>query len=130
MPMTEEIRIAIFQKLKRNLESITPPMVVTKNDPNLSFEISGDKPVPYGSSKKIVPGMYFSSIAHRADSVVFYFFPAYMDPKLLEVAPLLCKCLKGKTCFHFRKEEQVNEEELTLLLEKGVTAFKTLGYMK
>ena len=130
MPITDETRNAIFDKLKRNLERIIPPMVVTKDSPNISYEISGDKPVPYGYDKKMVPGMYFASIAQRKESVVFYFFPAYMNTKMLEVAPSLCKCLKGKTCFHFKKEEQVNEAELALLLEKGLAAWIRLGYMK
>jgi hypothetical protein len=53
-----------------------------------------------------------------------------MDTKLKEVAPSLYKCLKGKTCFHFNKEEQVNEKELNLLLEKGMDAWKKSGYLK
>jgi hypothetical protein len=54
-----------------------------------------------------------------------------MNPKLNEVvAPSLYKCLKGKTCFHFNKESQINEEELTLLLENGMNDWRKLGYMK
>ncbi len=127
--MTEETRILIFNKLKKNLEKFTPPMVVTMNSSNSSYEIIGNKPVPYGYNKKIVPGMFFALIAQRKDSVTFHFFPLYMDPKLKEVAPSLYKCLKGKTCFHFNKEEQINEKELILLLEKGIIAWKKSGYM-
>ena len=129
MPITEETRILIFNKLKKNLEKFTPPMVVTMNSSNSSYEIIGNKPVPYGYNKKIVPGMFFASIAQRKDSVTFHFFPLYMNTKLKEVAPSLYKCLKGKTCFHFNKEEQINEKELTLLLEKGMIAWQKLDYM-
>ncbi len=129
MPITEETRILIFNKLKKNLEKFTPPMVVTIDSSNSSYEIIGNKPVPYGYNKKIVPGMFFALIAQRKDSVTFHFFPLYMDTKLKEVAPSLYKCLKGKTCFHFNKEEQINEKELTLLLEKGMIAWEKLGYM-
>jgi hypothetical protein len=129
MPITEETRILIFNKLKKNLEKFTPPMVVTIDSSNSSYEIIGNKPVPYGYNKKIVPGMFFALIAQRKDSVTFHFFPLYIDTKLKEVAPSLYKCLKGKTCFHFNKEEQINEKELTLLLEKGMIAWEKLGYM-
>ena len=105
-------------------------MVVSSDILNSSFEIIGNKPVPYGYKKTIVPGMFFASIAHRKDSVTLHFFPIYMDTKLYEAAPSLNKCLKGKTCFHFTREDQVNEKELTLLLEKGMHAWKELGYMK
>jgi hypothetical protein len=53
-----------------------------------------------------------------------------MNVKMLDVAPSLSKYLKGKTCFHFKKEEQVNEKELSALLKKGVAAWKKMGYMK
>jgi len=130
MPITDTTRKIIFEKLKRNLVKCTPPMVVNINAAGDSFELIGNKPVPYGSSKKIVPGMYFASIAHRKDSVVFYFFPCYMNAKMLEVAPTLVKCLKGKTCFHFKKEEEVDEKELSALLKNGVEVWKKEGYMQ
>ena len=53
-----------------------------------------------------------------------------MDSKMKEVAPSLNKFLKGKTCFHFNKEEQINEIELRILLEMGIIAWEKLGYMK
>ena len=95
-----------------------------------TYELMGNKPVPYGYDKKIVPGMYFASIAHRKDSVVFYFFPAYYNSTLLEEAPTLSACLKGKTCFHFKKEEQLNEKELQTLLKKGMEAWQKAGYLQ
>jgi hypothetical protein len=130
MPITDETREAIFKKLKKNLAKCTPPMVANKNSSAGAYELMGNKPVPYGYSKKIIPGMFFAAIAQRKDSVTFHFFPSYMNTQLKEVAPSLYKCLKGKTCFHFKKEEQVNEKELAALLKKGVAAWKKAGYMK
>lgn len=130
MPITDNTRKQIFDKLKRNLEKFAPPMVAKSASTHHTFELIGNKPVPYGYDKKIIPGMYFASIAHRKDSVAFYFFPSYMNTGLKEVAPTLYKCLKGKTCFHFKKEEQVNEEELNTLLKVGMKAWEKAGYMK
>ena len=130
MPITDETRISIFNRLKMNLEKFTPPLVVKANLLNTNYELIGDKPVPYGYSKQIVPGMFFASIAHLKGSVTLHFFPLYMNPKLQLVAPSLIKCLKGKTCFHFINESQINEEELTLLIENGINAWRTLGYLK
>ena len=129
MPITEETRKAIFNKLKKSLEKCTPPMVVNKASVN-GYELMGHKEVPYGSTKKLVPGMFFVSVAPRTDSITFHFFPCYMNPKMLDVAPNLRKYLKGKTCFHFKKEEQVIEKELDALLKLGVAAWKKMGYMK
>ena len=62
MPITEETRILIFDKLKKNLEKLVPPMVVRIDSSNSSYEIIGNKPVPYGYDKKMIPGMYFATI--------------------------------------------------------------------
>ncbi|HLF63838.1 MAG TPA: DUF1801 domain-containing protein [Saprospiraceae bacterium] len=129
MPITAETRKQILDKLKQGLVKCTPPMVV-KSDSAEGCELIGNKPVPYGHDKKIIPGMYFASIAQRKDSVAFYFFPSYLDTGLKEVAPNLYKCLKGKSCFHFKKPEQIVEKELTALLKNGVKAWKKMGYLK
>ena len=130
MALSDETRQKIYDRLKSNLEKFSPPMVSVKNPDNQGFELIGNKPVPYGYNKKIVPGMYFASIAHRKDSVAFYFFPCYMNPQYRGIAPSLHTCLKGKTCFHFKKEEQVNEAELIAMLKRGVESWKKAGYMK
>ena len=129
MPITEETRILIFDKLKKNLEKFVPPLVVSVDSTNTSYEVIGNKAVPYGYNKKIVPGMYFASIAQRKNSVTFHFFPSYMDTKLKEIAPSLYKCLPGKTCFHFKNVEQIDENELTLLIEKGMISWSKFGYL-
>lgn len=130
MPLNPVIRQEIFEKLKAGLQKQSPPMAISK-DKNDVFELIGNKPVPYGSRKTIVPGMYFSSIVARKDMVSFYFFPAYFNEEAFrKLIPEMSKYLKGKTCFNFKKPEQVNEKELNALLKKGVQAWKKNGYMK
>ena len=105
--------------------------MVHKKGSASAYELIGNKPVPYGYKKEIVPGMYFASTVIRTDSVAFYFFPTYMNPAAFKsIAPSLYKHLKGKTCFHFKKEEEVNEKELNALLKKGIDAWKKAGYMQ
>lgn len=130
MPITDETRKAIFTKLKKGLDKCSPPMVASGDPKKMTIELIGNKPVPYGHDKKIIPGMYFASVAQRSDSVAFYFFPSYGESSLKDAAPSLYKKLKGKTCFHFKKEEDVNEKELDTLLKKGLAAWKKAGYMK
>jgi hypothetical protein len=130
MPLTDEERSKIFETIKSALQKQTPPMVVSKEKDDV-YELMGNKPVPYGSKKEIVPGMYFSSVVARKDMVSFYFFPIYYnEEKFKELIPSLFKYLKGKTCFNFKKAEQVNEKELNALLKAGAKAWKENGYMK
>lgn len=130
MPLTDQDRKDIFDAIKTVLQKQCPPMVANKDKENL-FELMGNKPVPYGSKKIIVPGMYFSSVVARKDMVSFYFFPIYYHTAdYIDLIPTMAKCLKGKTCFNFKKTEQVNTKELYALLKKGVGVWKKMGYMK
>lgn len=130
MPLTPENRNSIFDTLKAALEKCSPPMSVSKDKQGV-YELMGNKPVPYGSKKTIVPGMYFSSVVARKDMVSFYFFPLYYHEKdYQDIIPTLIKSLKGKTCFNFKKMEQLNVKELDVMLKKGVQAWKKSGYMK
>jgi hypothetical protein len=130
MPLKPETRKAIFDKLKSSLLQQCPPMVCAKHNVDC-YEIIGNKPVPYGSTKKIVPGMYFASTVARKDMVSFYFMPIYYDKEnYLDLAPTLLKNLKGKACFNFKKAEQVDEKELDAMLKKGAQVWKKHGYMK
>lgn len=129
MALTPQDKAEILRKLKDALRNCSPPMVISKESEE-GMELIGNKPVPYGYDKKIVPGMYFSSFVARKDMVSFYFFPMYMQEGFMELIPTLSKTLKGKTCFNIKKPEQVNEKELAALLKKGVAAWKKRGYMK
>jgi hypothetical protein len=105
-------------------------MVCSKDTADI-FEIIGNTPVPYGSSKKIMPGMYFACAVVRRNMVSFYFMPVYYHQKdFLDVAPNLLKNLKGKACFHFTKIEQIDDKEMDAMLKKGTLAWKKLGYIK
>jgi hypothetical protein len=61
VPLKPEVRQNIFNILKAALKEYCPPMVCSK-DTSDTYEIIGNKPVPYGSTKKMVAGMYFSSV--------------------------------------------------------------------
>lgn len=129
MPLSTEVKAEILKKLKSALRKCSPPMVISKETEE-SMELMGNKPVPYGYDKKMVPGMYFSSFVARKDMVSFYFFPMYMHAEFNDIIPTMIKTLKGKTCFNIKKPEQIDEKELAALLKKGVAAWKKMGYMK
>ncbi len=131
MPFTSSDRDDIFNKISSILKKYSPPMLVAKNKPGVVYELMGNKPVPYGSTKKIVPGMYFCSVVARNSMISFYFFPIYYHTDdFIGLIPTMSKTLKGKTCFNIKKLDQVNEKELNALIKKGVAAWKKLGYLK
>lgn len=131
MPVTIETKEKIIDSLKKIMKQYAPPLVQKKNEGDGGLEWMGNVEAAYGYKKEMVPGMYFASTAMRKDSVVFYFFPTYMNAKeFLAVAPNTYKCLKGKTCFHFKKPEDVNEKELNVMMKKGIEYYKKQGWIK
>ena len=130
MPITAETKSKILSLLKKVMEENCPPLV-EKRSSNEGIELIGNVPTPYGSRKEIVPGMYFASALIRKDNVSFYFFPCYTAPKEFEkIAPTAMKYLDGKTCFHFKKEEQVVEKEIRSMFKKGIEFYKKQGWVK
>ena len=130
MPLTAETGKEIFEKMKSVLKKHCPPMVISKDDEN-NFELIGNKPVPYGSTKKIVPGMFFVSIVLNKTMVSLHFFPMYMIKDLFEpLVPNMIKLLKGKTCFNIKDVKEINDKELNALLIKGVEVWKESGYIQ
>jgi hypothetical protein len=130
MPITLESKNRIFSLLKRIMEENSPPLVITKNSKE-GIEVIGNTPTPYGYKKEMVPGMYFASALIRKGNVRFYFFPIYGAPKEFQnLAPTSMRCLDGKTCFHFKKEEHAVEKELRALVKKGIEVYKKQGWIK
>ena len=130
MPLTPETRKEIFEKIKSIMLQQSPPMVVSKDDEN-NFELIGNKPVPYGSTKKIVPGMFFVSVLLNKTMVSLHFFPMYLNNELYEsLVPNMIKLLKGKTCFNIKDVKEINEKELNALLKKGVNVWREMGYLQ
>jgi hypothetical protein len=57
--------------------------------------------------------------------VGFYFFPNYTHPDEFEDTPdILRKCLKGKSCYHIKKDDDLLFEEIEKILEKGFNFYK------
>ena len=130
MPITPEAKEKILSLLKKVMNENCPPLVKKKESKD-AIEVIGNVPTPYGYKKEIVPGMYFASALIRPGNVSFYFFPCYTAPKEFEkIAPNTMKCLDGKTCFHFKKEEQLVEKEIKEMFKKGIAFYKKQGWVK
>lgn len=112
----------IQQKLHLLLKSFVPPLRVRKESDEI-FEVCGTKPVMQGKQK--VEGFYFASVVPKPKDIRFYFFPIYTHPKKFEVlSQAMQKCLKGKSCFHFKKMDEALINELSNMVALGVKLYK------
>ena len=130
MPITTETKESIFSTIKKVLQDHCPPLV-EKQDKKETYEVIGNIPAPYRYKKEIIPGMFFAAAVMRKDNVSFYFFCNYIHPEEFQkLAPTAMMHLDGKSCFHFKKEEQAPEKELRAMVKKGITLYKREGWIK
>ncbi len=100
---------AIFRHLSALLRPHAANLSV-KSDDDRNFYIEEDR-----STGK--PQM-FAAVQLKASYVALHVYPLYARPELLEhVSPDLRARMQGKSCFNFKREEQVLDEQINALLE-------------
>ena len=117
----------IRESLKATLEDFLGPLKVRVDKPT-NFEVNGTIEAPQG--KKIVQGIYFSSIVPKTKDVRFYFYPAYTHPEEFEyISDKLKKFKKGKSCFHVKYLDEELEEEIQQMVSKAIGIYRKDGWL-
>jgi hypothetical protein len=102
-----------------------------------NYKVIADKPghyeLYYGKEVEIsgrkYPEVSFASLLVQKGYVGFYFFPVYIDVSLKNrIKPELLKTLKGKTCFHIKKEDPVLLKQINETLEAGHKFYTDRGW--
>ncbi len=74
--------------------------------------------------------VWFAGILVQKGYVGFYFMPVYAAPDMKKVfQPELLKCLKGKSCFHIKKQDPVIMGQIKESLKIGYDMFKERGWI-
>ena len=117
----------IRDALKHTLEGFLGPLMVRVNKPS-NFEVNGTIEAPQG--KKIVQGIYFSSIVPKEKDVRFYFYPAYTHPEAFQdLSDKLKKFKKGKSCFHVKYLDEELEIEIKEMISKAIDLYRKDGWL-
>lgn len=99
----------------------------------------GEKPGIYNlvSEKEIEAAgrkfdeIYFASIIVQKGYVGFYYMPVYsLDGIKQQLKPGLLKCLKGKACFHIKKNDPVIMTQINEALATGYECYKEKGWIE
>lgn len=118
----------IREALKSTLEGFLGPLRVRIDKPS-NFEVNGTIEAPQG--KKMVPGIYFSSIVPKEKDVRFYFYPAYTHPEEFEnISDRLKKFKKGKSCFHVKYLDEELELEIKQIVSKAIDVYRKDGWLE
>lgn len=74
--------------------------------------------------------VWFAGILVQKGYVGFYFMPVYAAPDMKKVfKPELLKCLKGKSCFHIKKQDPVIMDQIKESLKIGYDMFMERGWI-
>jgi hypothetical protein len=86
------------------------------------------KPVVIDGRKK--DELWFAAILVQKGYVGFYYMPVYAAPDMKKVfKPELLKCLKGKSCFHIKKQDPVIMTQIKESLKIGYAMYKERGWI-
>jgi len=125
--MDQELKVSIYQKVKDLMQPYTKTLEV-RGQKEHQFNLYGTKEVQL--AHKVESGMYFASVMINKGFVGFYFFPIYTHPQAFkDLDALLMKCLKGKSCFHLKKDDPELYNAISKALEKGYKHYQELGYI-
>jgi len=118
---------AIFEKVRTLVAKYSENMDV-RSDTDKNYGLYGKKTVT--AYNKEVEGMYFASAVVNKNFIGSYFFPIYTHPQEFgKVAPELKKCLKGKSCFHIKTEDEEVLAQIDKILDQGYQLYKKEGWL-
>lgn len=81
-------------------------------------------------SGRALTEVWFDSALIQKGYVGFYFMPIYGQPKLgARLHPYLMKCLKGKSCFHIKKNDKEMYNHIQDALKVGYAFYKDMCWV-
>ena len=102
-----------------------------------NYILSADRPghyeIYYGKEVEVLgkryPELLFASMLIQKGYIGFYFFPIYIDEaQKKKLAPELLRCLKGKTCFHLKKNDPQLLAQINQALRSGIDYYSSRGW--
>ena len=98
------------------------------------LDVQTDEPTSYylncpNPDRKGKP-IFFGAVQLRKSYVSFHLMPVFMYPDLLDgISPELKKRMQGKSCFNFKKIDDVLFKELDTLTKNALQRFKSEGHL-
>jgi hypothetical protein len=119
--------ISIFNSIKALMKLYVKGTLKERGEAAGIYNLVSEKQVEIEGRKK--DELYFASIIIQKGYVGFYFMPVYGVNKPEEVFhPNLLKHLKGKACFHIKKNDPDLLEQIKDALKVGLDLYKKRGW--
>jgi hypothetical protein len=119
--------VLIFEQIKKLLSPYAKGHVSVRGDKPGQFGLWSDKPIEIAGRKR--DDVYFAGALVQKGFVGFYFMPVYAEPSLTkQLHPDLVKCLKGKSCFHIKKNDPALMQHIKQALKIGYDNYKAKAW--
>ena len=120
--------VPIFNTIKQLLLPYEKGSIKVRGGEGGQMMLVSEKPIEVNGKKR--DELWFAGLLVQKGYVGFYFMPVYTKPELKEIfKPELLKCLKGKSCFHIKKADDVIYAQIKEALKKGYLAHKERGWL-
>ena len=120
--------VTIFESIKKMLLPYVKGDMKMHGGTGGQVSLVNHRPVEIEGRKK--PEMWFAGALIQKGYVGFYFMPVYAEPSLTkQLHPDLAKCLKGKACFHIKKNDPALMEHVKDAIRKGYEGYKKKGWI-
>ena len=120
--------IPIFETIKALMKPYAKGTIVEQGGEGGMYGLISKKAVEIEGRKN--DEVYFAGLLIQKGYVGFYFMPVYAETELKKVfKPELLKCLKGKSCFHIKRNDSAVMEQIGDALKAGYELYKEKGWV-
>lgn len=115
--------IEIFQTIRASMQPYETLGFNSRVNSDTEYDLWSDKNVVLLGKER--NEIYFAGLKIMTSSVTLHFMLIYTNPEVKELLhPDLIKLLKGKSCFHFKKLDEMLMEHITQALDIGYKTYK------
>lgn len=120
--------VEIFQTIRAALQPYATLGFNNRINSETTYDLWSDKNVEIEGKKR--NEVYFAAVTIHKGHVGFYFMPVYAEPEMKKVFDQsLLKLLKGKSCFHIKKLDDLLLSHLEEALANGYKLYKERGWV-
>jgi hypothetical protein len=120
--------VPIFKTISRLLKAQAGGELKIKGGEGGQIVLGRFKPIVIDGRKK--EELWLAGALIQKGYVGFYYMPVYMsDAVRRKLDAELLGCLKGKSCFHIKKDDPTLYDQIEKALRLGVEVYKTKGWI-
>lgn len=117
----------IFQALHSLLSVYQPPLMPKRDEPGY-YDLWSFKALEIERRKR--SEVFFAGIITQKAYVGFYYMPVYIEADIQKLfPPELKRLLKGKSCFHIKKWDDVLSSQVEEVLRTGFIKYQERGWV-